>query len=371
MYRFSEVTYDPNTQTVVVGTGLNFDDVYAALAPYNVSVAGGRVTGIGVGGFLLGGGYSWKGNQYGLAIDTITAYELVKPNGRVVQVTEESDAELFFGLKGGYNNFGIVTRFTVKALPQPSVWGGSIIYPETSVPDLTDAVVKFSKFNDDPKANIITSYIYIQHQYLVSQLFYYDGPSPPSGLFDEFLTIPSVTPDVRERSLSDFISKTNSNGTANLRGLYETVPLLEHTPNILKVIQNETTFWGKTLPSENTFIGYSVEPFLPSLLSHNDKPTAYPPTRDKVYLPFNIYFGWADAALDNVFYEAIRQSAAHIRAAAIKEGQDIADAPLYPNYALYDTPLRDLYGDNVRKLRSLRKRVDPGDVMGLAGSFKF
>ena len=56
MYRFSEVTYDSTTQTVVVGTGLNFDDVYAALAPHNVSVAGGRVTGLGVGGFLLGGG---------------------------------------------------------------------------------------------------------------------------------------------------------------------------------------------------------------------------------------------------------------------------------------------------------------------------
>lgn len=56
MYRFSEVNYDRKTQTVEIGTGLNFDDVYASLAPYNVSVAGGRVTGIGVGGFLLGGG---------------------------------------------------------------------------------------------------------------------------------------------------------------------------------------------------------------------------------------------------------------------------------------------------------------------------
>ena len=56
MYRFNEVSCDRRTQTVKIGTGLNFDDVYAALAPYNVSVAGGRVTGIGVGGFLLGGG---------------------------------------------------------------------------------------------------------------------------------------------------------------------------------------------------------------------------------------------------------------------------------------------------------------------------
>jgi hypothetical protein len=56
MHRFSDVTYDPASQTAVIGTGLVFDDVYAALAPHGVSVLGGRVTGIGVGGFVLGGG---------------------------------------------------------------------------------------------------------------------------------------------------------------------------------------------------------------------------------------------------------------------------------------------------------------------------
>ena len=56
MIRFSEVTYDPNSQTAVIGSGLIWDDVYAALAPYNVNVVGGRVSGVGVGGFTLGGG---------------------------------------------------------------------------------------------------------------------------------------------------------------------------------------------------------------------------------------------------------------------------------------------------------------------------
>ena len=54
--RFSEVLYDADSETVEVGAGLVWDEVYSALAPYNVSVVGGRVTGIGVGGFALGGG---------------------------------------------------------------------------------------------------------------------------------------------------------------------------------------------------------------------------------------------------------------------------------------------------------------------------
>ena len=67
----------------------------------------------------------------------------------------------------------------------------------------------------------------------------------------------------------------------------------------------------------------------------------------------------------------MHQSAARIRDVAIEDGQDITNAPLYPNYALFDTPLSDMYGGNVDKLRALRQRVDPHDVMGLAGGFRF
>lgn len=56
MYRFSEINYKPSTQTVDIGPGLIWDDVYAALAPLNVNVVGGRTTGVGVAGFTLGGG---------------------------------------------------------------------------------------------------------------------------------------------------------------------------------------------------------------------------------------------------------------------------------------------------------------------------
>lgn len=58
MSRFSEVAYDEEHQTVILGAGLIWDDVYAALAPHKVSVLGARVTGIGVAGFILGGGMS-------------------------------------------------------------------------------------------------------------------------------------------------------------------------------------------------------------------------------------------------------------------------------------------------------------------------
>jgi FAD/FMN-containing dehydrogenase len=109
---------------VTFGAGLTWDKVYEALEPHGVNVAGGRAPGVGVGGLILGGGvlkilrsprlsiddvvylgYSWHTNQYGLTIDTVEAFELVKPNGEVVEVTHESDPELFFALKVRYCAF--------------------------------------------------------------------------------------------------------------------------------------------------------------------------------------------------------------------------------------------------------------------------
>lgn len=77
MSRFNHVIYHEKNGTVDIGSGLIWDDVFKQLEPYNISVVGGRISGVGVGGLLLGGGYSWKSNQYGLSIDNIYGYEVI------------------------------------------------------------------------------------------------------------------------------------------------------------------------------------------------------------------------------------------------------------------------------------------------------
>lgn len=69
-------------------------------------------------------------------------------------------------------------------------------------------------------------------------------------------------------------------------------------------------------------------------------------------------------------YDAARQSAAHLTQVAVNEGQDIASAPLYGNYAMFDTPLDRVFGDNLARLQALKAQYDPSNLMGLAGGWK-
>ncbi|KAF8968756.1 hypothetical protein BDZ97DRAFT_1915822 [Flammula alnicola] len=375
MYRFSEIKYNATSQTADIGAGLIWDDVYAALEPLGVNVVGGRVTGIGVAGFTLGGGYSWKTNQYGLAVDNVVAFELVRADGQVVIVTHTSDPELFFGLKGGQNNFGIVVKFTLKTFPQTQVWGGTIVNLGSAIPDVKAATATFQTSATDPKAAIIIAYNYVaaSQQVIASQLLFYDAPTPPPGIFDDFLAIPSIQSDISTRSFLSLVQSSPVNASAGTRGLYEGVSILALTPGLSDVLLNETMFWGAALGDKSEImLSYDIELFLPSIYSHNPDKTAFPPVRNIPFQPFNIAFTWNSSEFDPDFHNAVVASSAQIRKAALAEGQtQLVHAPNYPNYAVAGTPLEDMYGVNLPALRALKARVDPNNVMGLAGGWKF
>jgi len=117
-------------------------------------------------------------------------------------------------------------------------------------------------------------------------------------------------------------------------------------------------------------VSYDVEPFDPGLFGHSRIPSAYPPDRSRALLPTNIYFAWSSSSKDAEVAAALRQSTNTIRAAAIADGQNISNVAVYGNYASTGTPVELLYGANLPRLRSIRNKVDPQNVMALAGGFK-
>ena len=115
---------------------------------------------------------------------------------------------------------------------------------------------------------------------------------------------------------------------------------------------------------------YIIEPFELDFLTHGG-PSAYPPDRSLAVFPSMVYVTWTNASVDGFITDAIRLSTASLIEAGIQDGQDLKDAALYVNYALFGTPVERMYGGHLEWLRKIRKKYDPEDVMGLAGGWKF
>ncbi|KAL8695588.1 MAG: hypothetical protein Q9224_003321 [Gallowayella concinna] len=106
MSLFKGVQYDAANSVAKVGAGQRWGDVYKQLDAYNVTVVGGRVLDVGVGGLILGCGLSYLSDLHGLACDNVVNFEVVLANGSVVDANVKSNPELWWALKGGGNNFG-------------------------------------------------------------------------------------------------------------------------------------------------------------------------------------------------------------------------------------------------------------------------
>jgi FAD/FMN-containing dehydrogenase len=122
------VTVDPVRRTARVGAGVLWDDVVTAAAPHGLTALHGSSPDVGVVGYSLGGGISWLGRLYGLQSSSVTAVELVLPDGGHVRCDADHDPELFWALRGGGGSFGVVTALEFELYPITTVYGGAMVW---------------------------------------------------------------------------------------------------------------------------------------------------------------------------------------------------------------------------------------------------
>ncbi|WP_328323814.1 FAD-binding oxidoreductase [Kribbella sp. NBC_00382] len=124
---------DKEQHLVRIGGGAVWGQVADGLAPDGLAISSGDTRSVGVGGLTLSGGIGWKVRKYGLALDSLVAVELVTADGEVVRASGDENQELFWAVRGGGGNLGIVTAFEFAAHPTTDIFFGKIAFPATEL----------------------------------------------------------------------------------------------------------------------------------------------------------------------------------------------------------------------------------------------
>ncbi|KAK7424496.1 hypothetical protein QQX98_000461 [Neonectria punicea] len=183
--------------TARIGGGSLTRQIFAALDPYGLAHVGGRVGQVGVGGFTLGGGTSVLAAKYGWALDHVLEYEVVLPNATIVVASEDSHPDLYYALRGGGNNFGIVTSFNTSVFPQGTVYTGSRTFADEQTDRFLEEAEKIFTIQDAEDTNVGLEYRYTysaQNGWTISSTQRYSEPvsNPPVNLFTTLTHYPSV-----------------------------------------------------------------------------------------------------------------------------------------------------------------------------------
>jgi FAD/FMN-containing dehydrogenase len=125
-----QIVIDPEKRTARTGGGVLWGEFDAATQQHGLHTPGGRATTTGVGGFTTGGGYGWTSSKHGLTCDNLLSAEVVLADGRIVTASPHEHADLFWGIRGGGGNFGVVTEFEFALHPLgPIVMAGLMLWP--------------------------------------------------------------------------------------------------------------------------------------------------------------------------------------------------------------------------------------------------
>ncbi|WP_340104258.1 FAD-binding oxidoreductase [Rhodohalobacter sp. 8-1] len=159
-----DIQVDPKRKTVKVEPGCTWGDVDAATHEYGLATVSGVISTTGVGGLTLGGGHGYLTRKYGLTIDNLISADVVLADGNLVHASENENADLFWALRGGGGNFGVVTSFEYQLHTVKNVIAGPMFWPidqlETTMkwyrdwlPDMPDDVYAFYLVSEVPSAD--------------------------------------------------------------------------------------------------------------------------------------------------------------------------------------------------------------------------
>ncbi|KAL4742305.1 FAD binding domain protein [Aspergillus similis] len=386
---FREVTVSDDRESVVLGAGVRWVDALGALDKKGLTVVGGRSSDVGVAGFTLGGGISFFTPRFGLACSNVLAYEVVLASGKIVTATARSYPDLWRALKGGSNNFGVVTRFTVRCFPSTKIWGGFIYAPNSQsskalmafYESVKRADPKISGANVDPYAVApIACFTYVQQLgvQIVTVHLAYTNPSekaknwPIYWKSSGFASLWRLWSTFRTRTVTSAVIEMSSTSPPGQRWSFGTTTIKNDLRTLFAVRAAHEQAIDSLRRVKGLIWTIVMQPLLPLWAAKGDANVLgiHEEADDAlVIISFSVY--WQRPADDKHVYATIRKTIEKIEAVAAANGT--GHRFRYLNYcAQWQRPLEGYGEENLRFLTEVSEKYDPDGLFqrGCTGGFK-
>ena len=359
------VKVDVANRLVTVEPGATLADVDRATAGHGLAVPLGVISQTGVAGLTLGGGVGWLTRSNGLSLDNLESVDVVAASGDHLHASHTENQELFWGLRGGGGNFGVVSSFTFRARPLPGeVLGGNFFYRPAR---WKEALSAFGRWTQDlpEEMNPIASFLVLPPDFGMGQDpwmvigFAWVGEDRQAGLELVERLRGAAPPDEEELGTNSWVewqSAMDSLFPKGSRGYWKNVSfsrLDEEVVDVLVGFASEVAWFGTGIDIHHMGGAFGRVP---------EGATAFPNRSAKYWL--NIYGFWQDPAEDGRLSDFARQAHARMQPFA-EHGQYVnfqsAEAGHDPTDAA-----RQTYGpETYERLVALKNRYDPHNLFRL------
>ncbi|KAI3400702.1 hypothetical protein diail_1911 [Diaporthe ilicicola] len=328
--------------TVSIGAGERWGEVYSKLQEKGLAVTGSRSSLGGIGGLSLSGGLSFFSTREGFISDNVTNFEVVLASGEVTNANANENTDLFVSLRGGGNNFAIVTRYDMRTFKQGKFWGGTTFYFPNSFPGQVEAYVKELK---DPEATYET-HIMIGAGY--------------SAAFAQ---------------VSDIMSKEQTaHGSSTSRVSYMNTTVKADVPTLMEAYEIYKNALGPLKAAEGLTTSFTLQAYPKSLLdktaSAGGNSLGIDP-QDGPLMSILILSFWQNKEDDDKIHSTFKGVIEAVDKDAATRGTAVPYK--YMNYAApFQDPIGSYGKDNKARLQAVSKKYDPQGLFqkGVPGGWK-
>ncbi len=355
-----QIEVDADERLARLEPGLTWGEAYKQAMEHGLTLTGGTVSGVGISGYTLGGGTGYLARPYGLAIDNLHSVEVVTPMGDIVVASELENADLFWALRGGSGNFGIVTAFTFHLHSiTTNIYAGQVMYPHEMAGEalrvyrevMETAPDGFTCYPCGMKIPPVDAFPAEQHgKPALCFVFAHIGNQKVGRLTAEPLR-EIATPIMDTSGPQPYLSVQQAfdAGCPDGQRWYS-------RSNYLNGLSDEliAKFVKGTANIPGDFSLAYIEPLGGAVSEVDSTATAFP--HRQVAYSFNILAGWSDPDADE---DVMSWARSFQKSMDSKAGNGV-----YVNLLSEDESTRhaQAYGGNLQRLRDLKKKWDPMNV---------